>query len=272
VSVVDRQVRNEALRFGLPLMLNGIGLTALSQADRIIVSNLLGLIMLASYSLTVGLAIIPISVISIVLTKILMAFIARSLAEPSDASQHTFIAGWLPCIVGAAYALCIGALLDVAVPLVYGRHFQVSVGAHALITLIVFMRICRIGPTSVLLAHGQTYKVTAANLTAAVGLVIGFLLALSLRRMEAVIFGLLLGDTFALVAMLYFTRSRMPISAVLQHLAWLFVPALAAAASSFARSGFEAEIRCAVTLVGTIWVGLDVTFAYRQRVRRFLLA
>jgi O-antigen/teichoic acid export membrane protein len=51
VAVVDSALRRAALSFGLPLMVNGIGLLILSQVDRMIVANLFGLGVLAVYSL-----------------------------------------------------------------------------------------------------------------------------------------------------------------------------------------------------------------------------
>ena len=234
------------------------------------VSDLFGLEVLASYSLTVGLAVVPISVISMVLTKVLMAFVARSRSGTTGSREQSFIAAWVPCVVGALYALAIGALLDFAVPLLYGRRYQVGAELHVLVTLMVFSRVCRIGPTAILLGYGQTRHVTAANLTAGAGLAIGFLLAVYSHRVEAVMFGLLLGDMLSLLSMLYFARLRMPMETVIPHIALLVLPATLSAAGAFAGSGFELKVRAPIVAAGILLVSVDVIVAYRRNIGRFL--
>jgi O-antigen/teichoic acid export membrane protein len=270
VGRVDRAVRREALNFGLPLIANGIGLVALSQADRIMVSDLFGLEMLASYSLIVGLAVVPISVISTILTKILMAFVARSRSDGSQPSAPMFLVCWLPLVVAALYALAVGSTLDFAVPLVYGSRYQVTAELHALVTLMVFSRICRIGPTAVLLGYGQTRRVTLANLSTAAGLAAGFVCAVYLRRVEAVVSGLLLGDLIALLSMLYLAGAYLPMPTIRRHLALLVLPAGLAVAAACTDAGSKPELRLAIVAAGLAIIGAEVLIVFRGRLRSFL--
>jgi O-antigen/teichoic acid export membrane protein len=270
VAAVDPAVRRMALTFGLPLMANGIGLIMLAQADRIIVSNLFGLEVLALYSLVVSLASVPISVLSLILGKVLMTFIVRSRDEPTEARQASLITVWLPFVTAASYALAVGALLDLAVPLLYGQRYQVTVGLHALVTLMVFSRICRIGPTAILLAHSQTGHVTAANLISGLGLITGFVLGIFARRVEAVMLGVLLGDVLSLVAMLKLTSPRLPARTALNHLALLTLPAVLAAAGAVAEGGFGLEARVLIVTAGAVAIGLDIVMVYQRSLAGFL--
>jgi hypothetical protein len=59
--IPDRETLRQALTYGLPLMLNGVGLALISQADRMVVGRFFGMDILGVYALTLSLAVAPIS-------------------------------------------------------------------------------------------------------------------------------------------------------------------------------------------------------------------
>jgi O-antigen/teichoic acid export membrane protein len=269
VPAVDRAMRRAALRFGLPLIVNGIGIVILSQADRIMVSYLFGLEVLARYGLIVGLAIGPLSFLSGILAKVLMTVVVRSRDQPREAVEASFIAVWVPFAAAAIYSLAVGSLLDLAAPLLYGARYQVTPGLLALITLMVFVRICRLGGTIILTGHARTRQVTAANLTAAAGLVCGFVLGLWRQRLEAATFGILLGDVISLGFTFYFARPLIP-RYMMRHLARMLVPAVLAVGGAVSGLGFTPEVRVLVVAAGILFVTLDTIVAYRRILWKFL--
>ena len=270
VRAVDPKIRRAALTFGLPLMVNGIGLVILSQVDRMIVSNLFGLETLASYSLAIGIAVVPISVIASVMNRVLMAYILRSKSNSTNAHAADFVTAWTPIAVGACYALAIGAVLDFAIPAVYGSQYHVNPGVHALITILVFVRLCRMGVTVLLISTGRTRQMTAANLTAGAGLAIGLILGILFQRLEDVVFGVVLGDIFSFISMLFFLQSRIQLKSTLHHLSTLFLSASLAAAGAYAQPGIVLETRTLIFVAGTLLVCIDVVMVYRRYLKKLL--
>jgi O-antigen/teichoic acid export membrane protein len=59
--IPDRETLRQALAYGLPLMLNGVGLALVSQADRMVVGRFFGMDILGVYAVTLSLAVAPIS-------------------------------------------------------------------------------------------------------------------------------------------------------------------------------------------------------------------
>jgi O-antigen/teichoic acid export membrane protein len=270
VSAVDPTVRRAALKYGLPLMVSGIGGVLASQADRIIVSNLFGLELLAHYTVAIGLAMVPISVLALVLGKMLVAFTARSRNERTEPRDASLIVAWVPFVLAACYSIAVGALLDLAVPLLYGDRYQVTAELQALVTIMVFLRTSRMGAGAILLGYGQTVEFSSANLMAGLGLAVGFALGITFRRLDAVLFGVMIGDAASLLTMLYCARSHLPMLSAGRHLALLLLPAVLSSAGTFARSAFELEIRSLIFAIGAAIIGFDVVVVYRRNISTLL--
>ncbi len=198
VASVDPTIRRAALLFGLPLVLNGIGLMVLGQADRMIVAKLFDLPTLALYSLTVNLAIAPTSILNGIVSKIAMPFLTRSQADHDKFTRASLILLSGVLLIGAAYAAPVGLLLDRLVPLVYGSRYQVTPAFSALMGGVAFLRFCRYGPSIVLIALSKTTWLTAGNLVSGLGVLIGLLLGMRYGHLESIAVGLLIGDGLSL--------------------------------------------------------------------------
>src|SRR5262249_46593154 len=124
IASVDPAVRRAALSYGLPLMVNGLGLLVLSQLDRYIVANLFGLETLALYALVLNLALMAISPVNIVANKLGIPYLVRSRDNPIASRQAALLVAWVMVVGGALYAMGVGLFLDWFVPLLYGAHYQ----------------------------------------------------------------------------------------------------------------------------------------------------
>jgi O-antigen/teichoic acid export membrane protein len=264
VGAVDPALRRAALTFGLPLMVNGIGLTMLSQLDRMIVSNLFGLEMLALYSLVLNLANAPISLFMMIFGRVLLPFILGYQAGTPASRDAALTVVWAVIVIAASYTLVVGVLLDPAVPLLYGRQYQVSGGLHALITLVIFWRFCRSGVSGIFLVHSETGRLTGANLLSGIGLAIGVALGVFYRRVEAVMVGVLIGEVLSFLALLKLASPHLPVRVVLRHLALLPFPAVLAAIGASAGDGFGVEVRALTVVAGGLVIGLDIVMARRR--------
>jgi lipopolysaccharide exporter len=267
VAVVDPALRRAALSFGLPLIVNGVGLLILSQLDRIIVANLFGLETLAVYSLSLNLVVGPVSVVSNVMGAIGLPFIRRAGADRRSIRWTSLVVSLGLAIAGAACAVIIGLSLDWLVPLVYGPHFTISAQFQTVLAMIVFVRIIRSAPNLILLVQGRTKRVALGNVVAGSGLLIAFLLASQYHRVEIVAFGLLIGDLVSLGLLLVFVRDFLPIEPLLRHIGVLLIFSVGTAAlSPWILAGSMIVTRGIMLGIATFVIVLDGVIVYRRHI------
>ena len=176
VATVDPLVRKAALKWGLPLMINGVGLMALKQLDQVIVANLFDLQTLALYALGLNLAITPTSPLQAIAQKVSFPFLGNLRDSPEASRRGSLLVLLAVACVAAGYALPIGLALDRLVPFLYGRQYQVTEEFCALAMFAAFLRFCRCGPNTILAHHSMTGRLTVGNLVAGVGMMFGLAL------------------------------------------------------------------------------------------------
>jgi O-antigen/teichoic acid export membrane protein len=263
VAKVDPVLRRQALRFGLPLMANGVGLVVMKQLDQMIVANLFDLAVLAHYALVLNLAIMPTSVLQRVASRVFLPFLGKARAQLASAERASFTVVVGMTAAGAAFAVPIGLTLDWLAPLVYGRQYQVTPAFAALAMLVAFLRFARGGPNTVMVEHGQTVRLTAGNLIAGIGMAIGFALGVHYRRVEAVLVGVLIGDLLSFVLLVWLMRRLLPMAESLRHFAVLGVAVAAVAAAVWLEDGAPWMQRGAILAGAMLVIGIDSYAIYR---------
>ncbi len=262
VSVVDPAIRKAAFIWGLPLMLNGLGLLALRQLDQVIVANLFGLKTLALYALGLNLAITPMSPMAAVAGKIGLPFLGGARGTPQASHRAVVVVLGMMCLA-AAYALPVGLALDALVPLLYGRQYQVTEAFAALAMVVAFLRFCRNAPNMILLYHGMTGVLTIANLIAGVGLMCGLVLGLISRRIEGVMFGLVIGDLLSVFVLLAVLRRHLPTRTVLAHFFILATTITGAAATLWFGGNLTIGQRALLFLAGGTLICMEAAAIHR---------
>ncbi len=260
---VDPALRREALRFGLPLMANGVGLVILKQFDQIIVANLFDLAVLAHYVLVLNLAIMPTSVLQRIAGRIFLPFLGKSRAEAASPKRAPFTVVVGMTAAAAAFAVPVGLTLDWVAPLIYGRQYQVSPAFAALAMLLAFLRFARGGPNTVLVEHGQTVRLTAGNMIAAVGMLIGFVLGFETRRVEAVLIGVVIGDLLSFILLIGLMRWLLPMTRALRHFAVLGATVAFVGACIWLEDGSQWMMRGVILAAAMLLIGIDSAAIYR---------
>lgn len=197
----------QAFRFGYPLMFNGMGLAATAQGDRFIVGALLGLPALGVYAVATIAAYVPMGMLSRLTGTFLLAALynASHLTNGVYEARVRFAARAVPIAAGL-YALGIVTLMNVVVPLVFGRQFHLSREAVALLAVACFFRIVRGDPFTSMLTHeGRTRRLAVANLCSTSALLFELALILIFNTFESVFAGRLLGEAVGLGAILFVT-------------------------------------------------------------------
>jgi hypothetical protein len=183
---------------------------------------------MAMYSVILNLAMTPLSVIFGALGLLGLSFLAHA-RDPANSRQDPYVGlVWVYATIASAYAILVAGTLDILAPLVFGHRYTVSPSVHLLITLIVWIRINRAGaPTAQMLVDGDTRRLTAANLSAGIGLVLAVALLPLAPRLETVLACVLFGDVLSLAVFFWGVRGGGSARrlAVIRHLSWSFAAA-----------------------------------------------
>lgn len=227
--IPDRKTLREALAYGLPLMLNGVALALISQADRMVVGRFFGMDILGVYAVVLGLAVAPISLLMQTAGTLGFSMLARSRDTPKRYFETYLWLTWFFAFLAFGYAAFIALTLDVLVPLVFGKAYAVGTDTVILIAAIAFLRILRAGgPTVALLVSGATTRLMLGNLTSVFGVAAAAALAHVHPVLTSVLAGVLFGDVLTMVLLQWAAIARMPNG--IGSLWWCFAVAAAGVA------------------------------------------
>jgi O-antigen/teichoic acid export membrane protein len=269
VASVDASMRKAVFRWGMPLMVNGVGLMVVKQMDQVIVANLFDLKTLALYALGLNLAITPTAPLQAIGQKIGLPFLGNARANPQLARQASLLALLAAACIAAAYALPVGLILGRLVPLLYGRQYHITEAFCALAMLDAFLRFSRGGPNLILLHLGLTSRLTVGNLVGGIGTAVGLALGVWSMRLEGVMIGLVVGDLVSLAFLIVLLRQHMPIAKAFIHISLLTLIVGAAAAVIWAGGDLSIAQRVAVFIVGGVLIGIDTIVIFLQVGRDF---
>jgi len=254
----------KACTFGYPLMFNGLGLALSGQGDRFIVAALLGLPALGVYAVALLVTTVPMAMVGRITGSFMLAALYNAAAARTSFLARLALAARVLPLVYAGYALGIASLMNIVVPQVFGRKFELSKWALVFLSIGVFFRLVRGDPFMSLLVHeGRTKRLALANLSSISSLAFATVLILTGGRLEDAMLGRALGEATAYATTLYLTRDlfRDVIWGHLQSVGLCaIVIAVAVAAVIFGRLGSTLESGLAF-LVG--YVLLTVVSVWR---------
>lgn len=202
----DKPTLRQALAFGLPLTLNGVGLIIIYQLDRVLVGYWLGVTELARYAVILSLSVVPTNLILSVFGNIGFSYLLTGNAHSVRSERYRLLFGFYS-MLALLYAFFMALTLDILTPLVFGASFTVSPLAHVLFSVIAYLRLQRGGaPTTLLLASGRTRQLAFLNLSAGFGLLVASACLALWPRMESMLIGVATGEFIALA--LFFATSE----------------------------------------------------------------
>ena len=161
-----------ALRFGVPLMVNGLALAAMAQLDRLLVGSFLGLAQLGRYSLAVMLFYLPSSLLLRAMVSVFQPRLSACWhAAPESRFPRMFqrvSLGVSLAAVASAVVVCIAG--NPLLGLIFGRDLQVGDTFFCVFSLAVYTRFAKNGVNVAGLAMGRTRDLMVANLFGMSGL------------------------------------------------------------------------------------------------------
>ena len=270
----DRAEFYACLSFGAPLLINGTGLALYSQLDRMLIGHWLGVSALATYTVILNMALVPIALIHRVFGTIGLSYISSRTMDKSVLPDDYLLLVFLWGAIATAYALFIAITLDVLTPLIFGPHFNVKPFAHILIIVMAFCQVAKGAAISFLLATERTATLSLITLSGGFGLILAFVLIHWWPQLEVVLLGAAAGDLLS-YGLFYIASS-----------AWLgsrrraiFIDttgALVVLTIIIITFGLSPELtlgaRCTVLGVGLLAIIVQLTFGLRpHKALKFLL-
>jgi O-antigen/teichoic acid export membrane protein len=200
----------KAFNFGYPLMFNGLGLAVSAQADRFLVGAMLGLPALGVYSVLMLVTVVPVGVGVRIANSVTLATLFNRIGEPAAFEARLRLASRAIPLAAAVLGAGVLALINIVVPLVFGRNFLASQWMIVFLAFGAFFRMARCEPgTAILMIEGRTKRLALANLIVGGGLIFTAAFLAFAPTIEAATLGRCLGDVLGLAAMLYLTRSML---------------------------------------------------------------
>ncbi|MFN3938084.1 MAG: oligosaccharide flippase family protein [Gemmobacter sp.] len=160
----DRQIMAASLRFGWPLMLNGVLMFAIFHGDRMIVGRELGMVTLALFSMALSLTLAPASMLSAVIVKF---FLPQLSAAKDDR----------PAFVRLSHAsteahLVAGFILTIGTVLLGGPFLYLALGDKylAAIPILVWVgimqgiRVAKAASSTIALSQARTFNAALSNI------------------------------------------------------------------------------------------------------------
>lgn len=166
--VLDRGVMGGSLRFGWPLLVNGLLLFAVFQGDKLIVGRELGLAALAVFAMGLTLTLTPTLIMAKTIQQMFLPVLSRHVATRDTAPQafesraHAMLQAAL--LNGTLLALVVWLIGPPVVHLLLGEKYAAVLPLLIWFALTQGLRVFKSGPAVVALACGKTGNAMAANL------------------------------------------------------------------------------------------------------------
>ena len=265
----------KALLFGMPLLLNGVGLAIMSQGDRWIVGSLLGLPLLGLYSLVTLAAFVPLTALYRIMSPIQFAGLHNAKIETGEYDARLKLYSRAVPVIAAAFAISIITLYGRLIPAVFGHRYFVSDLTIFLLAMIAYVRITRTDPQTSLLFNAQnTRKLAIAGQSPFIGLVVTAGLVIVHPTLESVLVGGLVGEMAGFCVTGYIVR-RLLRSAVYDHVfsaLAMFAIVVAAGITMLSTGGGDAfagriAIGASFLLLIFAYAGLSLPDLYKRAYR-----
>jgi len=179
-------------------MLNGLLMFATNQGDRLFISAILPLTVLAHYSTVILLIYYPAAIVQID-PDVQPAQLAA--CRQSEIDHDSAIDKVVRRTVGVGLLMLMGyvAVAPIAIPVLFGRIYEQPLRLIALVALLQMIRFTRIWPTTLALATGRTHQVLINSLIRLVAFPTGYVGYFLVGGLEGLLFGIGAGELLALL-------------------------------------------------------------------------
>lgn len=209
--VFDRAIMAHSLKFGWPLLVNGILLFAVFNGDKIIVGRTLGMETLAIFALGFNLTLAP----TLVIGKSVQNFFLPQLSAARDDVRFNHL---MNTTFESCFILSLTMLLTIAyigkpfVDVVLGEKYAELIPILTWLAILQTVRIFKGGASAVALSKGQTSNAMIANTVRVVSLPIAWWSAVHFGDLMLIIWIAIASETLGFVIAMLLVRWRLTLS------------------------------------------------------------
>ncbi len=246
-----------ALRFGIPLMLNGLALAALGQFDRLAVGSFLDVAQLGRYGLATMMFYMPTSLLFRVTFTVAQPRLSAAWHEsPLWEFPHLFQRmSMVSAAIGALAAAAVATFGDAILSIVFGARFAVGDLFFAIFSLAVFMRFARQMANFGGLAAGRTRDLMLSNLSGALGLAVTVVGLWLTPALFAAAGGMLAGEALGTIVAFARLDRHLRVSANASYTAFLAMLSIPGAVAAWVLLGHP-SIQLRMAVLGSLMICL----------------
>ncbi len=205
---LDRGTARRIMRFGWPLMLNGIIMYVILQGDQTVVGVAYDMPTLGIYAAAFTLASVPSQIIASLASTILLP----ALSDVQHDS-HAFIrriAGGSEAIALLGGIVGIGLIImsPTVVDMLYGKQYRLGTGIVSILAAAWSLRLTRVTPTMAAMARTDTMNLLMSNIWRCVGLALAIIAASTGADVRLIAASAALGELCAVTASCINLRRR----------------------------------------------------------------
>lgn len=197
---LNKVILIKTIKFGWPLLINGLGLFLILQGDKFIVSKFFSMDILGYFAALTMLALMP----AVIITKVLMSTLLPIYSKKSY--KDNFITSNLPYFLSFLYIIYIYIFGDFFIDLVFGPKYLKQDNVFILLGCMWFFRLLQAKIVIKEISTGNTRTPLYATLIRLFFVPIAFVFVLIERELSSIIYSGILGEIFALLYLLLFKK------------------------------------------------------------------
>lgn len=205
---IDREFLNRILSFGWPLMLNGILLFGIFQADRGIVGIAYSMEDLGWFSAAFTLTLFPSMVFANAAQSFFMPMLSRVQDDPEKLEAGSVATIKACLMIGITISVGLSLAGPAFLLLLFGNDYIGGVAIIAWFALMQGIRMAKAGPTIVAISCGQTKLPLYANIVRSFALVFALVAVWQGWGVLGIVIGGIIGETMAVVYFLSLLKRK----------------------------------------------------------------
>lgn len=194
----DNAIVLKALRFGWPLMINGLLMLLTLQGEKLIISQFYSKEALGFFAIAFGFATLVPNAVGSVLVQVVLPFLSRirDNREYLELNLRYFYRVILLMSFAAITVIIFHG--ELITTIIYSNKYLASVDLIKIITIVFFLRLLRQLPNTLAIVYGNTWMVMTSNLLRQVSLIIALALAMHGVDLELIAASGVLGELLSL--------------------------------------------------------------------------
>lgn len=196
---IDWSTTKRFLKFGWPLLINGLLMFGIFQGDRVIVGSLYNIELLGIYSIAFTLTMLPTTLLSELHISLFLPVLSRVQNDPLQFHNRSRFLAVELCTLASMISVLFLILGGKMVVLVYGAKYSAASEVLGWLAVFQAVRLMRAGPVLASLAKADTRNSLYSNIIRSLALAAGILVGIYGMHLKWLAFSAICGESAAFV-------------------------------------------------------------------------